>query len=828
MVANPFKLHPLPEDADASGADELTLDLEDFYEPGQSSDDLTQETEIALAHELVLLHLARVHLDKLFGHIPTIDLSHADDILVRQCARATRKLRAHRDEVSIALEVWDGGGSVDPEGGGPRRVELTGLPVLVGRLSELNQLVFEDPEVAPLEGFFYQLGQCVIYHDVEGKRGTMLERVVRSKRQFIALKGEPCPLVVGDELSFGSSGTCIVVREIGPLRKGTDPLPVIKGVAAATERGPDTEMGETPRADSASGVLMQGGAPRPSRSSGRRRFALVLVFLLAVVVAGLFGRYGIPSRPPRTPLEGGVSTPHSASTKGASVHLVGGAESGWSLSSPVWQPGDRLFLYDSIDSFPIALAEVSDMRGAVTMIHRFQGVSDDRLSRAELRPAPAEDPRVALFLALAALDDGRAEEADKVFSLVTSADPWAAKVAWKGLALLAWRRHAIDDAAHHLEQARKLAPKDPEIALLDARVARARAAAGGTRGIDRDAVAASYRKALEAWLVPGASPVVGHELGLSGEALLAEYLDVAAPGPRSREVPETVASRPGAGAKGTGAPGGTSSVAVATRDRPRGAVGAGGARSLPSPVPDGAPGQTPKGRKTAEETPAKQGVTHTMVRVPAGPFLMGATDADPKAEPDERGHKGPVVLRGFQIDRTEVSNAMFEQVFPEHRKDRPAGADDNDPVVQVTWYEADSYCRAVGLRLPTEAEWEKAARGTDGRIYPWGDAPPSPERLNYRGSHLKRLAPVDDYPKGRSPYGARNMAGNAWEWTADWYDPRYYGKSPSHNPQGPARGRWKVIRGGSYADGPTEARTSNRAVAGPATASPKIGFRCAR
>ena len=823
MLPNPFKLHPLPEEPPPGGAEEVAFDIGEFFEPGEGEGALSQEQEISLNHELVLLHLARVHLDKLFGHIESVALSHVDDILLEQCAGATRRLQAHREDYTLVLEVWDAGRSQtsgDADDAGPRskQFELKGLPVLVGRYGELNQLVFEDPEVAPLHGFFYQLGQRIIFHDIEGKRGTMLERVVGTKRQFLALRGEPCPLVAGDELSFGSSR--MVVREIGPVRDRRDPLPVIEGVASATGQGPESER-DGPEALAAAGERARPRtAVTASRSRGRRVATVVLV-LLALIGAVLTGRYLVPyAGGSQGGARGGRASQVAAAER---VRLEGDSTGGWTLNPPTGQPGDRLFLVDPGTEPPLALAEVADMHGAVAMVFRFSTVSDGRLSRADVRPARAEDPRVALCLGLAALSKHQDEDAEKVLSLVTSADPWTSKVAEKGLALLALRRGALQSAAEHLQRARKLDPADPETAWLLARVARARHR-GRTRQ-EAERVLTRYREALATWLRSSASEVEGHELGLSGEVLLKEYLEVAARLP-GRPVEVEVAAAGGRPERGGGR--GKAGPPAGSRDTTR---KAGAAPMATAKAPQGAPATPgPDEARSADtaSSPAGQGLTHTMVRVPAGPFVMGAVQADTKAEQDEKGHRGPVVLHGFQIDRTEVSNAMFEQVFPEHRKDRPAGAGDDDPVVQVTWYEADAYCRAVGLRLPTEAEWEKAARGVDGRIYPWGDAPPSPDRLNYRGSHLKRLAPVEDYPRGRSPYGALNMAGNAWEWTADWYDPRYYRNSPPKDPKGPDRGRWKVIRGGSYADGPTEARTSNRAVAAPATASPKIGFRCAR
>jgi formylglycine-generating enzyme required for sulfatase activity len=264
-----------------------------------------------------------------------------------------------------------------------------------------------------------------------------------------------------------------------------------------------------------------------------------------------------------------------------------------------------------------------------------------------------------------------------------------------------------------------------------------------------------------------------------------------------------------------------------------------------SPAPTAAPVSSPGSIRTRAADGAE------MVRVPAGEFLMGG--ADPKAGDDEKPQH-TVSLETFWIDWTEVTNAQYVQFLNAlgahagacsgrdcaetrvedkyshilHEKGRyvvERGFEDH-PATQVSWYGAEAYCEWAGARLPTEAEWEKAARGVEGRLYPWGDEPPDCGKAQY-GDCGGATVPVGSRPAGASPYGALDMAGNVWEWVADWYDPVYYGASPVQNPQGPDAGERKVFRGGSWGYPPAFLRASDRARNRPTYAGFNVGFRCA-
>ncbi|MEA3325757.1 MAG: formylglycine-generating enzyme family protein [Chloroflexota bacterium] len=234
-------------------------------------------------------------------------------------------------------------------------------------------------------------------------------------------------------------------------------------------------------------------------------------------------------------------------------------------------------------------------------------------------------------------------------------------------------------------------------------------------------------------------------------------------------------------------------------------------------IPTPAPGTVDTNKRDGAE----------MVYVPEGEFLMGSEDDDAY---DKESPVHTVYLDAFWIYKHEVTNAQYRQCIGAGVCSANLGyyPENNYPAVYINWNEAAAYCTWAGGRLPTEAEWEKAARGADGRMYPWGDEYPTCSLAQYSGCPGDQV-PVGIFPDGASPYGAMDMAGNVWEWVADWYDVGYYDKSPSTNPTGPGSGIYRVLRGGSWKCNEGGLRTSYRYKYSPVAIQGTYdygGFRC--
>ena len=236
---------------------------------------------------------------------------------------------------------------------------------------------------------------------------------------------------------------------------------------------------------------------------------------------------------------------------------------------------------------------------------------------------------------------------------------------------------------------------------------------------------------------------------------------------------------------------------------------------------------TPVGTAIADEH-------ENMALIPRGEFTMGSTEHS-----DEMPHQ--VVLDAYYIDKFETSNKDYREFMKETGHTAPAYWDDprlngpEQPVVGVNWYDANKFCEWKGKRLPTEAEWERAAKGPRGSHYPWGHKL-TKDKANY-GQNVGKTMPVNSYPQGASDYGVYNMSGNVFEWVSDWYDPKYYSSSPAMNPQGPGiginfanQGAVKVLKGGSWLAPASSLHTSHRFWNQPENNSYGVGlgFRCAK
>jgi len=267
-----------------------------------------------------------------------------------------------------------------------------------------------------------------------------------------------------------------------------------------------------------------------------------------------------------------------------------------------------------------------------------------------------------------------------------------------------------------------------------------------------------------------------------------------------------------------------------------------------------------------DDAPGVSAPAAEMVDVPAGTLQMGSADGEVAERPVHR-----VVVSAFAIDRLETTNAAFAEfvaatsyVTESERSGvgwhwegawrEVRGADwrhphgprssvdglAHHPVVQVSWNDARAYCAWRGKRLPTEAEWERAARGAGGRRYPWGDEPPRAggrARASYgrdrccaadAGDGYLFTAPVGSFPPGRSPFGVDDLAGNVWEWVEDWFDETFYGRSPASDPVNRTPTGRKVIRGGGWGNDPWGLRSTLRHANPPDIGLSMVGIRCAR
>jgi formylglycine-generating enzyme required for sulfatase activity len=214
-------------------------------------------------------------------------------------------------------------------------------------------------------------------------------------------------------------------------------------------------------------------------------------------------------------------------------------------------------------------------------------------------------------------------------------------------------------------------------------------------------------------------------------------------------------------------------------------------------------------------------------KIPAGTFQMGCVPKDERCGTDEYPRHAVTLTRAFELMTTEVTVGMF-RAYMKAIDEQPAWSTaPNHPVVIVTWEEADEFCRAAGGRLPTEAEWEHAARG--GRadtVFPWGNQPPTSAASAPTGAAFESDAAKTVGSFAPNGYGLFDVAGNVWEWVSDWSS--IYPEDGRTNPEGNESGRTRIVRGGSYGDDPSNLRLSNRTPNQPDRVNVNVGFRCAR
>ncbi len=253
-----------------------------------------------------------------------------------------------------------------------------------------------------------------------------------------------------------------------------------------------------------------------------------------------------------------------------------------------------------------------------------------------------------------------------------------------------------------------------------------------------------------------------------------------------------------------------------------------------TPYEKSTPASSVEAESEADATSGEEPIQEEMVTIPSGPFVRGTNDGGFDEQPQRT-----IFLDAFSIDRYEVTNHQYQQfvLATGHRKpglpSRYAKSGSkvrgvNQPAVYVSWEDAAEYCLWKGKRLPTEAEWEKAMRGADGRLWPWGnnEQPNGANWARVQDGH-EVSARVGTFATDKSPYGVMDGAGNVIEWVADWYSETYYKDSPEQNPQSPEFGTYRVLRGGGYTTTGSDIRITSRSKMMPDFRDETIGFRCA-